>query len=261
MINVAQISHRKIGNIVFDAVTSEEHQSELEICENPIESGAMIADHAVLKPKQISISGVMVEHDHAGLGLTLPYVGNIRGVTDFLNQFPLPVKVVTQTAQTLARASRVLSQVDGMLQQAKDGLNQARAIAPFLPDFGLGGFLDNSQNANRVQKCYADLVALQKSGETIEIQTGLQLYQNMLLESVSVTQAQDGSAIFNISAREIFIVETATVAAATKGKGKVSGRKKSGRAAVQAASKTQQGTTQTKPKPVEKRGMLNILFG
>lgn len=258
MLNFAQVSNRKIGTITFDVVTTEDHQSDLSITENPIESGAAIADHAVIQPKQVTINGVMVDHDHSTFGLDFPFVGNIRGGIDFLNNFPLPVKVITQTSQTIARAGRAISQVAGAYSQAKSILNQARAIAPFLPDFGLGGLIDSSAGDSRVQKCYADLVACQKSGETIDIQTGIHLYKNMLIQSVAVNQSQDGSATFTITAREIFIVETQT--AQSKSKTGVSGKSKSGRAAIQSATKSQQGGTQTINKPPrEKTSLKNIV--
>lgn len=256
MLNFAQVSNRKIGTITFDVVTTEDHQSDLSITENPIESGAAIADHAVIQPKQVTINGVMVDHDHSTFGLDFPFVGNIRGGIDFLNNFPLPVKVITQTSQTMARAGRAISQVAGAYSQAKSILNQARAIAPFLPDFGLGGLLDSSAGDSRVQKCYADLVACQKSGETIDIQTGIHLYKNMLIQSVAVNQSQDGSATFTITAREIFIVETKTA----QSKSSASGKSKSGRAAAQSATKSQQGSTQPKNDTPKRTSSLFNLF-
>ena len=256
MLNFAQVSNRKIGKITFDVVTTEDHQSDLSITENPIESGAAIADHAVIQPKQVTINGVMVDHDHSTFGLDLPFIGNIRGGIDFLNNFPLPVKVITQTSQTIARAGRVISQVAGAYSQAKNLLNQARTIAPFLPDFGLGGLLDSSAGDGRVQKCYADLVACQKSGETIDIQTGINLYKNMLIQSVAVNQSQDGSATFTITAREIFIVETQTA----QSKSSASGKSKSGRAAAQSATKSQQGSTQPKNDTPKRTSSLFNLF-
>lgn len=256
MLNFAQVSNRKIGKITFDVVTTEDHQSDLSITENPIESGAAIADHAVIQPKQVTINGVMVDHDHSTFGLDLPFIGNIRGGIDFLNSFPLPVKVITQTSQTIARAGRVISQVAGAYSQAKSILNQARTIAPFLPDFGLGGLLDSSAGDGRVQKCYADLVACQKSGETIDIQTGINLYKNMLIQSVAVNQSQDGSATFTITAREIFIVETKTA----QSKSSASGKSKSGRAAAQSATKSQQGSTQPKNDTPKRTSSLFNLF-
>lgn len=256
MLNFAQVSNRSIGTITFDVVTTEDHQSDLSITENPIESGAAIADHAVIQPKQVTINGVMVDHDHSTFGLDLPFIGNIRGGIDFLNDFPLPVKVITQTSQTIARAGRVISQVAGAYSQAKNLLNQARTIAPFLPDFGLGGLLDSSAGDGRVQKCYADLVACQKSGETIDIQTGINLYKNMLIQSVAVNQSQDGSATFTITAREIFIVETKTA----QSKSSASGKSKSGRAAAQSATKSQQGSTQPKNDTPKRTSSLFNLF-
>ena len=256
MLNFAQVSNRSIGTITFDVVTTEDHQSDLSITENPIESGAAIADHAVIQPKQVTINGVMVDHDHSTFGLDFPFIGNIRGGIDFLNNFPLPVKVITQTSQTIARAGRVISQVAGAYSQAKNLLNQARTIAPFLPDFGLGGLLDSSAGDGRVQKCYADLVACQKSGETIDIQTGINLYKNMLIQSVAVNQSQDGSATFTITAREIFIVETKTA----QSKSSASGKSKSGRAAAQSATKSQQGSTQPKNDTPKRTSSLFNLF-
>ena len=256
MLNFAQVSNRSIGTITFDVVTTEDHQSDLSITENPIESGAAIADHAVIQPKQVTINGVMVDHDHSTFGLDLPFIGNIRGGIDFLNNFPLPVKVITQTSQAIARAGRAISQVAGAYSQAKSILNQARAIAPFLPDFGLGGLLDSSAGDGRVQKCYADLVACQKSGETIDIQTGINLYKNMLIQSVAVNQSQDGSATFTITAREIFIVETKTA----QSKSSTSGKSKSGRAAAQSATKSQQGSTQPKNDTPKRTSSLFNLF-
>lgn len=256
MLNFAQVSNRKIGKITFDVVTTEDHQSDLSITENPIESGAAIADHAVIQPKQVTINGVMVDHDHSTFGLDLPLIGNIRGGIDFLNNFPLPVKVITQTSQSIARAGRAISQVAGAYSQAKSTLNQARTIAPFLPDFGLGGLLDSSAGDSRVQKCYADLVACQKSGETIDIQTGINLYKNMLIQSVAVNQSQDGSATFTITAREIFIVETKTA----QSKSSASGKSKSGRAAAQSATKSQQGSTQPKNDTPKRTSSLFNLF-
>ena len=246
MLNFAQVSNRSIGTITFDVVTTEDHQSDLSITENPIESGAAIADHAVIQPKQVTINGVMVDHDHSTFGLDLPFIGNIRGGIDFLNNFPLPVKVITQTSQTIARAG----------SQATNLLNQARTIAPFLPDFGLGGLLDSSAGDGRVQKCYADLVACQKSGKTIDIQTGINLYKNMLIQSVAVNQSQDGSATFTITAREIFIVETKTA----QSKSSASGKSKSGRAAAQSATKLQQGATQPKNDTPKRTSSLFNLF-
>lgn len=256
MFNFAQVSNRSIGTIKFDVVTSEDHQSDLSITENPIESGAAIADHAVIQPKQVTINGVMVDHDHGTFGLDIPYIGDIRGGVDFLNNFPLPCKVVTQTAQTIAKVGRAVSMVATAVRTSLEVVNQVRKLAPWLPDSAIL-MIDSSLGDSRVQKCYADLVACQKSGETIDIQTGIRLYKDMLIQSVAVSQAQDGSATFTITAREIFVVNTATT---KSGKSSTVGDKKSGRAGPQSAAKTQQGNTQTTAKEPKKTSALFNIF-
>ena len=84
------------------------------------------------------------------------------------------------------------------------------------------------------------------------------LYKNMLIQSVAVNQSQDGSATFTITAREIFIVETQT--AQSKSKTGVSGKSKSGRAATQSATKSQQGSTQPKNDTPKRTSSLFNLF-
>ena len=119
---------------------------------------------------------------------------------------------------------------------------------------------------SRVQKCHADLLASQKSGETIEIQTGIHLYKDMLIESISVSQSQDGSATFTITAREIFVVNTQSSSSGNSNKSgsngsSTAGKTKSGRAAKQSASKTQQGTTQPVKATPKKTSHLGNVIG
>lgn len=51
------------GSFDFDIVTVESHTSTLKIVENPIETGSNISDHAVLEPKEVSITGIMVGYN------------------------------------------------------------------------------------------------------------------------------------------------------------------------------------------------------
>lgn len=256
----ATVSNRHIGEIKFDAVTSEDHTSELSITENPIESGAAIADHAVVQPKSVTIVGVVVDHQNASLleSLDFPY---IRGATDFLNSLPFPVPIANQTLQTIAKAERIASQALGMLSVASDALDSVRAIAPWLPDFGLGELLGDFTGSEKVKKCYADLLKTQKSGETINVQTGIQLYENMLLQSIGVSQTQDGSATFTITCREVFIVETQAVKKSQNSATTTAGKNKSGRTATQSAAKSQKGNVTPKAEEPKFSSFLNKIFG
>jgi hypothetical protein len=48
-----------IGDIVLDASLSESHTSEAEFPEHPVEFGASINDHRIVKPQKINITGVV----------------------------------------------------------------------------------------------------------------------------------------------------------------------------------------------------------
>lgn len=47
---------RSIGGLVFDAVLEEQHESSLEVTENPVETGVVVSDHAYMKPERVTIS-------------------------------------------------------------------------------------------------------------------------------------------------------------------------------------------------------------
>lgn len=47
---------RSMGGLVFDAVFEETHESELEVTDNPVETGIVVSDHAFMKPLRLTIS-------------------------------------------------------------------------------------------------------------------------------------------------------------------------------------------------------------
>ena len=49
----------KIGSVTIDASIKEDHESNCELTENPIESGADVIDHVSMLPKKLSIEGVV----------------------------------------------------------------------------------------------------------------------------------------------------------------------------------------------------------
>lgn len=44
-----------MGGLVFDAVFEEQHESTLEVTDNPVETGVVISDHAFMKPLRLTI--------------------------------------------------------------------------------------------------------------------------------------------------------------------------------------------------------------
>lgn len=47
---------RSMDGLVFDAVFEETHESELEVTDNPVETGVVVSDHAFMKPLKLTIS-------------------------------------------------------------------------------------------------------------------------------------------------------------------------------------------------------------
>lgn len=61
---------RSMGGLVFDAVFEETHEAELEVTDNPVETGVVVSDHAYMKPLKLTLSAgvsdtplVSVEND------------------------------------------------------------------------------------------------------------------------------------------------------------------------------------------------------
>ena len=52
-------SKTKIGALELDATLSEQHRSEVEVTDNPVEKGAAVSDHARSKPDVVTIEGVV----------------------------------------------------------------------------------------------------------------------------------------------------------------------------------------------------------
>lgn len=194
----ASVVNRTVGTFHFDVVTSEGHDSTLRLTENPIESGAAVADHAMLEPKEITLNGVMVGYEQPDF--TSRLLGERLAAVKSL---PLPLNVRGITAQAESMANRYLS----LAQTA--AADAPRVLAPFLPDYAKSA-ADTSDTLDRVGKAYNALLGLQKSGEPVEVQTGLRLYQNMMLTNIGIMQLHDGSAEFTLTLREIFIVESQT---------------------------------------------------
>lgn len=195
---IYDLSSRSIGLFRLDVTTSEVHESTLTITENPVESGANIAEHAFLNPREITISGTMVSYEPKKVVQSALSYAGIE--TDDL---PLPFAITGVTSQAVAQLNRYASTVDEVVEKT------SRMLASWLPD-ELTFNNDQSESLDRVGKAKNQLLSLQRSGELIDIVSGIGKYRNMLITSVSAFQQYDGSAEFTITAREIFIVASKT---------------------------------------------------
>lgn len=235
----AYLISRQIGTVKLDLTNEESHDSTLRITENPVESGAVIADHAILEPRKLTIQGCMVDWLPSGVNLAPVQALAPRIDPTFLNLVALPPGVYSFTSETVFQAQQ-LGEALAYTSSAVATMDIARPLAPWLPDFAPVDTLDMSSGTQRVEQVFDNLRAIQKSGEPIEIITGSQHYENMLLVAVNMTQHHDGSAELSVTAQEIFIVETQTVSGLH-----VAGGNKSGRAGAQSMNTKNKGNVQT----------------
>lgn len=192
----ATVVTRSIGEFELDAVTVEGHESNMRLTENPVESGADIADHAILEPKEITVTGVMVGYEPP------QHFKNMLGNDlAFMDEYPMPMEIRAHTRQAEAMYNQIVGQAQDIKAQV------GKVLAPWYPE-AAGMANDSSPSLDRVGKAYEDLLSIQKKGEPITVQTGIKQYENMLIVSIGVTQQYDGSAEFSLTLREIFIVES-----------------------------------------------------
>lgn len=182
-------------NFVFslDINTVEQHTSKLKVTENPIENGANIADHAVLEPKEISINGLIVGYEKNTFS-----IDHFLGI-DLFN-YPLPMPIKTFAAQ----AENMVNRFASHFQTSVERLN--KVVADFLPEYQSP--IVNSLFSDRIADAYEKLLAIQRSGEPVILQTNAKQYNNMVLSSVGLTQQKNTYGEFTLTFREIFIVET-----------------------------------------------------
>lgn len=227
----------RVGDIVLDAEVSEAHTSDLRITDNPVESGAAVSDHAVLEPKTVRIEGVIVDYEPSESDLPQQESINPRGSSNFLNRIPMVSPFTAITAQSEDYAARALSSYTAGADTAPQ--QRTRPLAPWMTGLS-GSGRDQTGTGSRLQQIYESLLALQKSGETVDIQTGLRLYKGMLMPSISGNETQRGSLHVSITARELIIVETKSIAGVSVPS---AGANKSGRAGAQSAEKASRGNT------------------
>ncbi|KQH74973.1 phage baseplate protein [Xylella fastidiosa] len=165
------LTHRHIGTITLDAVLEETHQAELRITENPVESGAMIGDHAVLMPQTVTIAGIVVDYQPQRSPAPAAEEHRAEPLSLLTDRLPFPTDLLPFTAQALRVAQRELPSV---ISQASDGQHAVRPLADWLPDYQPIPPRDDSAATGRIAQVYTALRNLQRSGQTLEVHTGVQ---------------------------------------------------------------------------------------
>lgn len=175
---------RTFGSFVFDAVFEETHDADLEITDNPVETGVVVSDHAYMKPRRLKI---------------------IAGVSD-------------------------------------TPLRETAADDPF------------AAGETRSKTAFELLEKLQAMAEPFSVQTGLKLYENMVVSSLRTTQdaGTANALVFVAELREIRIVTTQAVTYPPR---------KDKATAQQAGKKKEKGEKQgSEPKASERKSIAKALL-
>ncbi|MDE5306817.1 hypothetical protein PY546_09535 [Providencia stuartii] len=124
--------------------------------------------------------------------------------TEAMGEYPLPLEISSSIRQAEAMLGQYITIGRVLANKVQ------KVIAPWYPDV-LKPFADSSQTLDRAGRAYESLLAIQKMGEPIDVQTGLRLYKNMMLTSIGATQDKPGAVEFSLNLEEVFIVESQTV--------------------------------------------------
>ncbi|MDK9607115.1 phage baseplate protein [Lelliottia wanjuensis] len=228
------------GTFILDAVVSESHSSPLRVTDNPIESGSVITDNAVLTPRPFEVSGVMVDYNPDETPLNR-FMDSIHLRTpNFINEVAIPAQLKSITSQTIARVNRSIDMVGSAVSQLAGGQSGLSWLAKKFPNLLPPGVADMTVSDTRISDLYAALRSVQLQAQPVVIVTETTYYQNALILDVKVRVNIEGSAVFSISCKEVFIVDTKK-AGGVKVPSDAAMGKTSGRTAAQTAKDENKG--------------------
>jgi len=157
-----------IGGIEVDATISENHRFNSLVTANPIEDGSIISDHIVNLPVVLDMEGRFTDTPFGFIPSIIA-----TGVGSLTQALSAEAAGAAAGVVAIAVAASLLSETRPSLAKSK----------------------------------FQFLVALQVARDVIDVVTGLQTYQNMVIESLSAPRvARDGASLrFNATFREILV--------------------------------------------------------
>lgn len=229
------------GTFTLDAVLRETHSSPLRITENPVESGSTITDNVVLTPRPFEVSGVLVDYKPYSVFSQAADSLQIR-TPDFIDDVAIPCQLKSITSQTLSRINRELDLIGSTATQLAGGQSGISWLAKTYPDLLPAGVADMAVSDSRIADLYAALRSVQMTANPVTVITDTTQYLTAMILDVKVSVSREGSAIFTIPCKEIFIVDTQT----TSGVKVASVGKTGGRTTPQTAQTTVKGAVSPK---------------
>jgi hypothetical protein len=170
---------------VFDILTRESIDLNAEITDHVVQSGSFLSDHVVIKPRRITLSGLIGEN-----------VYNAPGAAEALQELQNKLEVVdayggAYTDGMTQKLQGAITQAQTAVDQLNNTLNKTQSV--------ISAFAGESSEQTRQQRLYQQLLAAFKVKYILTVQTWLDYYDNMVIESISATQDETTEQITDIS--------------------------------------------------------------
>jgi len=187
-----------ISGWIFDIPTGEDIELNSDITDHFTESGSFATDHMVLKPIQVTLTGLRGELFYAApkagsLEAAFAELGTLLGViTAYLG--PLTPQAAQKGAAIAGQAAYVAKQAGDIKKRASN------LIKYFSGD-------DNSQTLQ--QKAFADISSMWRSKQIVTVQTPWGFFGNMAISGISVRQDANSNDYtdFSITLKEMRFVD------------------------------------------------------
>lgn len=211
-----------IGGFVFDYEGDSNISLHADITDHWAENNTAIQDHIAIHPTRITLHGLVGE-----LVLAKPtgILGVLDAIQDKLGQ--VPAYLGKYTPQALGKIQSAVTKAQSTVNTVDQALSRVQNIV---------GLFDNSVlGLTKQQKAYQKLQGLLVSKQLLIIVTPFGTHNNMVVESISLTQPEETKDLCEVSVtlKQMRFVDTQTTYAFFKG----------GRLAQQSQSQTDKGKT------------------
>jgi hypothetical protein len=184
-----------IGGFVFNILDKESIRLTSQITDHYVEKNYAYQDHIALQPERFILRGYVGEIADvvpSALISILTKINSLASIAPFMNEFSV------QASQAYAKIAGVMSRVESVF-------NQAQNIFDI--------FNDNSTWDSKQQKAYAYFYSLWSSRILVDVETPYNVFKNMGIEDIEVTQNPDTKFIsdFAITFKQIRIATTKQV--------------------------------------------------
>lgn len=186
-----------VSPIILDATIKETFSMKAEPTKHPVEDGADVTDHIILRPDGLSLSGVITEIPFAGLSGLVKSAGATVGAT-----------VGSRLGTKFGPGAGVTGAVGGALGAATGALGGSAVKSLADSIFG--------SDERVLGAVAAEFKKLKEARQPVDIQTGLQLYKSYVMTSCNISRDQKsgGSIKVDLEFEEMIFVESQTTTVA-----------------------------------------------